>query len=199
MKSQDCSPGGLDLLLELVALEQVEERDEDRDLQQQRQAGGERVDVVLLVHPHHLALQALAVVLVLSWISLICGESADSARIERICLTESGRIRARVMKVRSDDRRAVDEADVVQEVQHRVGDVDQRLQDVGDEDSDELDHRPGTVRRRRMRRCGVRRGRACGRQTSSMPPSLNGLQRRTRQPATIEPRTGPSSRIASAA
>jgi hypothetical protein len=32
---------------------------------------------------------------------LICGWSADIARIDRICLTESGRIAARVMKVRA--------------------------------------------------------------------------------------------------
>ena len=64
---------GVDLGLELVASQQLEEREEDRELEQQRQAGGERVDLVLLVEVHHLPLLALAVVLVLLLDRLISG------------------------------------------------------------------------------------------------------------------------------
>ena len=51
--------------LEAVALEHVVERDEDRDLEDQRQARGQRIDLVLLVELHHLLLLTLLVVLVL--------------------------------------------------------------------------------------------------------------------------------------
>ena len=94
---------------------------------------------------------------------------ADISRIERICLTESGRIRARVMKVSSDDRRAVDEAEVVQEDEQLVGEVDQRLQDVGAGS-------PGGLRGLGLWGIG-RSGAGASRnsvrsQTSSMPPLL---------------------------
>jgi hypothetical protein len=50
-------------------------------------------------------------------------------------------------------------------------------------------------RERRSERVGVLRKRRRS-EISSMPPWLNGLQRKRRQPARIEPRTGPSSRSA---
>ena len=53
-----------DVLLQ-VAAQHVEQRDEDRQLQQQRQARRERVDFVLAVEVHDLLLLALFVVLVL--------------------------------------------------------------------------------------------------------------------------------------
>ena len=72
----------------------------------------------------------------------------------------------------------------MEERQHRVGDVDQRLERVGDEEGQELGHRPDTSA------WGWRCAWACSRKslrspTSSMPPWLNGLQRRTRQAARI--------------
>ena len=48
-------------------------------------------------------------------------------------------------------------------------------------------------------RSSRRAGTACGRATRSTPPWLHGLQRSRRQPATIPPRTSPSSRNASIA
>ena len=53
-----------DVLLE-VGAQHVEQRDEHRQLQQQRQTGGQRVDLVLAVELHDLLLLALLVVLVL--------------------------------------------------------------------------------------------------------------------------------------
>ena len=51
--------------LKLSERSSVVDGDEERDLKQEREAGGERVDAVLLVEGEHLALLALAVVLVL--------------------------------------------------------------------------------------------------------------------------------------
>ena len=65
MNRQPSGGDALDVLLEAVALEHVVERDEDRDLEQQRQAGSQRVDLVLLVELHHRLLLSLLVVLVL--------------------------------------------------------------------------------------------------------------------------------------
>ena len=45
-----------------VVLEDVEEGDEDRQLREQRDAGGERVDFVVFVEAHHFLLHALFVV-----------------------------------------------------------------------------------------------------------------------------------------
>ena len=49
-----------------VALQEVEEADEERHLREQRQARGERIDLVLRVELHDLLLLALLVVLVLA-------------------------------------------------------------------------------------------------------------------------------------
>jgi hypothetical protein len=49
---------------ELVGPQQVEERDEERDLQDQREARPERVDLLALVEGHDLLVHALAVALV---------------------------------------------------------------------------------------------------------------------------------------
>ena len=106
-----------------------------------------------------------------AWISLICGCSTRSAFIELICLIVSGTISSRTITVRPTIDQPQLEPDVV--VQHReqpVGRVDQRLEDVCEDEG------------HRNRRCAL---------TGSYPPWLNGLQRSSRQTASTKPRSGP--------
>ena len=115
--------------------EHVEERDEDRQLRQQRHAGGEGVDFVLFVERHHLLLHALFVVFVLR-LDLL------DLRLQRLHRAHPFQlfVGERDQQGAGDDRQGDDrhppaEADVVvEELEDRVGDVDQRLQDVGDGD-----------------------------------------------------------------
>ena len=66
-----------------------------------------------------------------SWIFLISGWCACSDRIERICFSDRGRIASRVTIVsRMIETPQLDADVVVKEGEDRVGDVDQRLEDV---------------------------------------------------------------------
>ena len=75
---------------------------------------------------------------------------------------------------------------VVKEEEHYLRHVDQRLEDVGDQQGHEEGFRSGPRKRRRS-------------ETGSSPPSLNGLQRTSRHEARTTPRTRPTSLIASTA
>ena len=127
------SPLAASSVRELVAAQQVEERHEDRQLEEQRHAGGERVDLVLLVERHHLPLLALAVVLVLL-LDLLDLRLVRLQRAHRADLLQ----RQRQDRQPGDDRQQDDRdppADpdvVVEEGEDRVGDVDQRLEDALD-------------------------------------------------------------------
>ena len=112
--------------------EDEEERDEDRQLRQQREAGSERIDLVLFVDPHHFLLQALFVVLVfLLQLLHLRLQRLQGAHPFELFVGERYQQRAGADR-QGDDRHPPGEADlVVEELQDGVGDVDQRLQEVG--------------------------------------------------------------------
>ena len=189
---RDEQPAGVaDLVLEGAAAQQRVERDEDRDLEDQRQAGRERVDAVLLEERHLLALHALAVVLVLL-LDLL------HVRLERLHLAHpvhrlerEGQDDQPGEPGDQDDSDAPGEADVVvQPVEDVVEEVDQRLEDVGFEEHDRgvlrqigsagcaAAGRPGFAVR--SERVGVSR-KSVRSESSSTPPWLKGLQRSRRQ------------------
>ncbi len=119
-----------DVLRQFVA-ERVEEGDEDRELSQQRHAGGERVDFVLFVEAHHFLLHALFVVFVflLDFLDLRL-QRLHRAHAFDLFVGQRDQDGPGADRDR-DDRHAPGEADVVvEELEDRVGDVDQRLQDV---------------------------------------------------------------------
>ena len=134
MKKKSTGGCGEHLVLEGLAVQQLVEGEEDRQLEQQGDAGRERVDLVLLVERDQLALLALLVVLV----ALLERLDLRRVRLERTHRAdlrdrqrqdhEPGRERQR------DDREAPAEPDVVvEEGDDRIGGVDQRLEDVGDD------------------------------------------------------------------
>ena len=92
-----------------------------------------------------------------SLISLICGASAWSARIERICLQRQRQDQQAGDERQDDDRQAPAEAQVVvDELEHRVRGVDQRLEDVGDDETITRRHREVAAGRRSGSRKSVR-------------------------------------------
>src|SRR5207248_2545143 len=107
-------------------------RDEDRQLRDEGQTGPERVDLVLLVELHQLLLLALLVLLVLSLDRLQLGLQPLEA-LHRVELLERERHEQRPDDDREQhDRPAPRDANrVVEELQYRLEDVDQRLEDVG--------------------------------------------------------------------
>ena len=111
--------------------EDVEEGDEDRELGDQRDAGGERVDFVLFVEAHHFLLHALFVVLVFR-LDLLDLRLQRLQRPHPFQLFVGERDQHRPHRHgQGDDRHPPAEADVVvEELEDAVGDVDQRLQDV---------------------------------------------------------------------
>jgi hypothetical protein len=112
----------------------VEEGDEDRQLQEQGNAGGERVDLVLAVEPHHLLLHALAIVLVLL-LDLLHLRLQRLQRPHPLQLPVGERQdRGAGDDGEQDDRHPPAESKIVEEVEDGVGDVDQRLQHVGRRD-----------------------------------------------------------------
>ena len=169
----------------------AEEREEDRQLQQQRHAGGERIDLVLLVELHHLLLLALAIVLVLRlnrlqlWLQLLKGpHRADlSQRQRHDCHPHR--------EGQGDDRGAPAEPDRV------VKEDDDRLGDVGEDGGEGERHwfLSGSV----WALSGGPGRKSLRLSSGSRPPELIGLQRRTLQTATMVPRNGPSSRTACSA
>ena len=185
---------GEHLLLELIAVQELVEREEDRQLENQRNAGGERVDLVLLVERDHLPLLALLVVLV----ALLDRLDLRRIRLQRAHRADLGDRKRQDHEPRRererDDRKAPAQADVVvEEGDDRVGEVDQRLEDVRD------DHAcaPACVCLCVSATTSESAARKSFRsETGSQPPWLQGLQRRRRQPARIEPRMTPSSRTA---
>ena len=161
----------LELSSELVPLQQEEEGHEHRQLQHEREARGERVHLVLLVELHRLLLQALLVVLVLG-LDLLDLRLESAQRVHRADLLDRQRQDQEPHDHRErHDRPSPAEAGVVvQPLDHPVGRVDQRLEDVRER------------KVHRNRRCSL---------TGSYPPWLNGLQRSSRQPASTVPRNGP--------
>src|SRR6266511_486343 len=123
--------GASDVLLEARPAQQSVERDEDRDLKQQRDAGREWVDLVLLVEAHQLALEALAIVLVLLRdlldLRLVGLQRAHRANL---LYRERQDHDPRDERQQHDREPPADSDIVVEELQHRLGGVDQRLEDV---------------------------------------------------------------------
>ena len=173
-----------------VLAQHVEQRDEDRQLEQQRQAGGERVDLVLLVELHHLLLVTLLVVLVLLLELLDLRRERCSACIDLNCLSVSGSSAARTTTVSA----MIDRPQLEPDGRGRTRGPPRRRRSAAG----------GCWRRRRAwlrRSVAVRsawRKRRCA-STGSKPPWLHGLQRSSRQPASTSPRSMPNSRIACAA
>ena len=111
-----------------VALQQVEQADEERHLRDERQAGRERVDLVVRVELHDFLLLALLVALVLVLELLELGRHAHH-RLHRLELLDRQRREERTHDDRQqDDRRSPADADgVVEEQQHRVQEIDDPL------------------------------------------------------------------------
>ena len=114
-----------------VVAQHVEEREEDRQLRDERQARPERVDLVLLVQRHQLLLLLCLSSLCLACSAFICGASRCIACIDLSCLTVSGTRSARTTTVRTMiEKPQPSPTLVVEALDHRLEDVDQRLEDV---------------------------------------------------------------------
>ena len=136
MKRKDASapqwPASQPMSLGQLVAQHVEEGDEDRQLGDQRDAGGKGVDFVLLVEAHHLLLHALAIVFVFRL-------DLFDLRLQRLQRAHSLQLPVgeRDQQRPGDDRQGDDRhppaqpGAVVEELEDPVGDVDQRLQDVG--------------------------------------------------------------------
>ena len=114
----------------LVA-EHREEREEDRQLGDEGDAGGQGIDFVLLVEAHHLLLHALAVVFELR-LDLFDLRLQRLHRAHALDLPVGERDQDRPGEDRQGDDRhpPAQPGAVVEELEDRVDDVDQRLQDV---------------------------------------------------------------------
>ena len=98
------------------------ERVEHRDLQQDRQAAGGRVDLLLLVELHDLLLLALALSsLKRSWIAFIFGWILRIAAIDWNCFCAIGNMIAAHDQGQADDRHA-EIADRVEQAQQQAED-----------------------------------------------------------------------------
>jgi hypothetical protein len=177
------------------AAQQVEEGDEERDLQQQRQARGGGIEPVLLVELHHLLVEALLVALVALLELLHLGREALHVLHPADALVGERQDRDPHDHGQHHDRPAPAQPDrVVPELEDDVGDVDQRLEDVGDDGGHGIRWRLvdglGRAPRPRKSRCPS---------TRSTPPRLHGLQRTTRQVASTSPLSMPNDRTASTA
>src|SRR6185503_1505935 len=174
-----------DLFLEV--LEDVEERDEDRDLEDDRQARRRRVDLVLAVELHQLLVLPRAVVLP----ALLDLLHLRRVRLEVLHRVDLPHHHGHEHDPDEDDEghdrpRPGEPGRAVEPLEERGEEVLERLQGIGQAD----DHaRLPCSRSRKSERSA----------TWSTPPWLHGLQRSSRQPATIPPRTSPSSRNASIA
>src|SRR5437763_10416078 len=179
--------GPVDLVLEVRRLLELVQRDEERQLQQQREAGRQRVDLVLLVEGHDLLLLALLVVLV-ALLDPLHLRRQSLQRLHRAHLLEGERQnRQPDHHCQADDRHAPAESEVVvEELEDRLVEVDQRLEELPDCERDEA-HRAALTRNSRWF------------STGSRPPPERGLQRRRRQAARTNPRRTPYSRTASIA
>ena len=169
-----------------VDSQHVIERQEHRELRDHRQAGGEGVDLVLPVEAHHLLVEALLVVLVLV-LERLDLRLESRHRLHRLELLERQRQQRRADEQRQrDDRRAPADPDVVvEELEDPLEDIDQGLEDVGEEEHGDQECDAGMRGAR-----GGRRNKVCA-DTGSYPPWLKGLQRSSRHPASTEPRSMP--------
>ena len=123
------------MVLEAVPAEDPVQGKEDGHLKDERQAGGKRVDFVLLVEAHHLLLHALFVVLEflldLLHLRLQCLQGAHALDL----FVGEGDQHQPHHHREGDDRRAPAEARlVVEELQDRFSYVLDRLQDAGKRD-----------------------------------------------------------------
>src|SRR4029079_5972914 len=159
---------GMEVRVEV--LERVVEGDEDRQLQEHREAGGSRVDLVLPVELHQLLVLLLLVALVLL-LDLLHLRRVALQVLHRVDLLDRERHEEHPHHDRRTDarprpRQAETRVEPAQDVLHH------RLELADDRDRVE-DHRTG-----------------------SKPPWLQGLQRSSRQPASRLPRTRPWRRSA---
>ena len=162
------------------------ERDEHRRLREQRQAGGRRVDLVLLVEGHHrlVLLGAIALVLPLDLLHL---RRVLLERLHRVDLLHGQRDEQDPDADRgADDRPGPGDAEVVVElVEHPANRVLERLEDAEDEEGG-ADHGWSTppcdhgLQRSKAPRGLARipsRARACGAPRSRTPSSSGGTCR----------------------
>ena len=136
----------MDLVLEMGRLLELVERHEERQLQEQREARGQRVDLVLLVEAHDLLLLALLVLLV-ALLDPLHLRRQPLERLHRADLLEGQRQdREPYHDRQADDRHPPSEPQlVVEELQDSLVDVNQGLNELPDGDWDEV-HRAGLVR-----------------------------------------------------
>ncbi len=119
--------------------QQVEERDEERDLEQQREARAQRVDLLALVEGHDLLVHALLVVLV-ALLDLLDRRLQRLEALHRLHALEGERQdREPDREGHQDDRDAPAAVEVVvlvdqvmPELQNPLAGIDERLKDVGD-------------------------------------------------------------------
>src|SRR5262245_26176665 len=171
-----------DLLLEVA--EREEQGDEDRELEQDRQAGGGRVDLVLPVELHQLLVLPLLVVL---------PALLDLLHLRRVHLEVLHGVDLPHHHGHEEDPHHDDERD------DRPGprQADRVVEPLEDSGEDVLEGRENACDdhvsspRRRLKTVWSR--------TWSTPPCDHGLQRSSRQQARTEPRNRPSSRNASTA
>src|SRR3954454_9606997 len=105
----------MQLVLELLAPLEIEERHEERELEDEREAGAQRIEVVLLVELHELLLHPLLVFLV-ALLDLLHLWLEQLERLHRADLLEGQRQDQKADHAReSDYRPAPAQADVVVE------------------------------------------------------------------------------------
>ena len=165
----------LDERLRLEVAQHVEQRDEDRDLEDDRQARGGRVDLVLAVELHQLLVLPLLVVLPLLLERLHLGRVRLQV-LHRVDLLDGDRHEEDAHEHgEDDDRPRPGEPDrLVQPDQDPLEEVLERAQRVGEREDLERSRGCSVSWRRRPKRASSAR---------STPPWLHGLQRRIRQPA----------------
>ena len=160
--------------------QRVVERDENRQLDEHRQARSRRVDLVLPVELHQLFVLLLLVALVLL---------LDLLHLRRVALQVLHRVdllHRQRHEQHPDDHGERDDRPRPREVERAVEPVENVARDV-------LERVAGSPRGREDASSGSPR------RAGSKPPWLHGLQRRSRQPASALPRTRPFACTASIA
>ena len=187
-ESMNSQPSGGDAATSCWKLSPVEHRvegEEDRQLEQQREAGGQRIDLVLAVEPHHRLLLTLLVVLVLLLDRLELRLQGLHRPHRLICLKESGMITSRTVNVSATIDGPQPSPTVSWKNTTIASGMSVKMDAIG---SIKRDRPPWSG-------CGLEERRNSRRSlTWSTPPLLSGLHRTRRQTARIVPRTAPSSR-----
>ena len=187
------------------AVQHPEEREEDRRLQQDRQAARERVGPVLLVELHHLLLLLLAsrgrFPCTWLWIFFISGCSICSPRWALICFTNSGISRIRITTTRPTIDSAPGRAAVAGSAER----LEQGVERHDDERDGVVQRLRGSCRRARasadpgarsLRRCAAARRSSGGNGVEAAGVPRVAAQQPAQRRAS-RPRTAPCASIAS--